>query len=178
MKKFEIEKVASNGATYVIHNLEPSFKMLVIKNDNHKYDKFGDVYELFQFRGNTFALVVDEATAPFNFDDIQDFSHIRSIIKRAWRWYKSQTYIEKFIPKEKQGIIEDDKYLLRQSNKPDHWVCFDKNTKIMIVWKDKLFNQTQEASDLEDLKLSVSEIALSIREMTDWLIKNHKNKLS
>ncbi len=176
-KKFELKQVASSGATFIQHNLEPAFKMLVVKNDDFDYDKLEDVYDLFEFRGNIFALVIDEATASFNFDNIEDFSHIRSVIKRAFGWYKNQVYIEKYVPEMKEGIFEDNRYLLKTSAKPDWWVCVDKKFKIVVKWKEHLFNDTQEATELENLNLSVTQIARVMQEMTKWLRENHYNKI-
>ncbi len=177
MNRFELKQVASNGATYIQHNLEPNFKMLVVNNGDFDYDKFADVYDLFEFRGNTFALVIDEATASFDYDEIEDFNYIRSIIKKAFKWYRSQVHIQKYVPEMKEGKFEDSRYLLKPSSKPDWWVCADKNFKIVVKWKEHLFNDTQEATELEDLDLSVTQIAKVLQEMGKWLRENHYNKI-
>ncbi len=176
MKKFKIQKVASSGATFILHNLEPRFKMQVIQNDNFDYDKLNDVYDLFKFRGNVFALVITESE--IDLDSVEDFSLIRSIIRRAFSFYRNQVYIEKYIPeKRKEGVFETEKYLLKASEEPNHWLCVDKELKIVVKWKEHLFSETQEARDLEDLNLSVTEIAIAMREMGKWLRENHYNKV-
>lgn len=178
MKKFTIKKVASAGATYILHNLEPKFKIQVIQNDDFEYDIWNDVYDLFEFRGNKFAFVI--ISSEINLDKVDDFSQIRSIINRAWKWYKSQVYIEKYTPEDEEGVMEDERFLLQESKNQNWWICTDKQNKIVCQFKDKMFNDSQKLTPLEDFdfeKIGVTGIARILREMADWLNKNHLEKL-
>lgn len=69
-----------------------------------------------------------------------------------------------------------ERYLLQQSENPNHWVCTDTVNGIVCVWKQGEFNDTQKFTLLESVNLSASGLAKLIHEMTDWLSNNHYDK--
>lgn len=172
LKKFEFLKEFN----IIRHNLEPRFILEVIKNNEEEYDVWNDVYDLFEFRGNQFAFVI--LWSEIDLDEVKDFSLIRSVINRAWKWYKSQVHIEKYVPQD--GAMEDERFLLQESKDLNWWICTDKINGIVIKFKHKMFNESQEVTTLEELDvndISVSEVATIMREIGDWLNKNHSGKL-
>ncbi len=65
----------------------------------------------------------------------------------------------------------------KSQNKPNHWVCSDLENKIVCIFENKKFNDTQEFSLLEDFDpANYMELARITREMADWLRDNHYNK--
>lgn len=69
------------------------------------------------------------------------------------------------------------RYKLEESqSKPNHWVCSDFENKIVCIFENKRFNDTQELSLLEDFD-DYMELATIAREMADWLRENHHNKV-
>lgn len=178
MKKYTIEKVAPLGTTYILHNLEPKFKMQIIQNNNFEYDTWNDIYDLFEFRGNKFVFVI--VSSEIDLDKVDDFRQIRSIINRAWKWYRSQVHIEKYTPEDEESVMEDERFILQESKNTNWWVCTDKESKIVCEFKNEMFNDSQKVTPLEDFdfqKVGVTGIAKIIREMGDWLNENHAEKL-
>lgn len=75
-------------------------------------------------------------------------------------------------------IIEDKRYMLQKSdNLPDGWVCTDTENNIVCVFENHKFNDTQEVTFLEDSEVDALSIAMMMREMADWLNKNHYDKV-
>lgn len=175
MKKFRLE-TAPNGATFVYHNLNPELKIQVVKNKDFEYNELEDVYELFEFKGNIFAFVV--VSSELDLNEIEDFSYIRSLLRKGWKWYKTQIYIEKYV---KEGETrEDERFVLQESKDFGWWVCTDKCNGIVIKFRDKLFNESQKVTTLEDFditKISISNIAKILREIGEWLTRHHSEKL-
>lgn len=92
IKKFQFQFFSGQaGEVFVLHNLKPKLKMLVVQNDNYNYNKIDDYYELLYLNGNKIALVVKSSTIDLN--SIEDPLEIKRIIKRALKWYQSQVYI-------------------------------------------------------------------------------------
>ena len=74
-------------------------------------------------------------------------------------------------------IINKMRYLVEESKDlKNHWVCIDKIYKIVIIWENKRFNESQKVSELEDASDSL-RLAKIIREMGDFLVTNHAEKL-
>lgn len=93
IKKFQFEFFSSNnGEVFVLHNLQPKLKMLVIQNDNFQYNKQNDIYNTAYINGKEIVLVVVEAS--INLENIQDHTEIKRIIKRTLKWYQSQVNIK------------------------------------------------------------------------------------
>lgn len=69
-------------------------------------------------------------------------------------------------------------YKIEKSTSPNKWVCTDLTNKIVCVFEDKKFNETQKMTELEDFNNSdFMKIPTIMREMGDWLFENHKEKL-
>lgn len=77
--------------------------------------------------------------------------------------------------------MEDKHFILQKSEIiPNWWFCTDKINGIVIKFNHKMFNTTQKVTTLEDFdndKISVTDIARILREMADWLVKNHPEKI-
>jgi len=167
MNKFEII-----DANLIKHNFEPKMIIQVIFNDEDNYNVLQDIYELFYFRGNKIVVKWYNDNA----DELDDYSHIRSILRRAWAFYRSKIYIEKkeYIA----GAMEDERYILQHSQKQNYWVLTDKEYGIVCIFEHKNFNENQQYTILEDLPMpDVKELARVTREMGDWLGENHYDKI-
>lgn len=72
-----------------------------------------------------------------------------------------------------------DRYKLDIGNTPGEWVCTDLEHKIVCVFKDGAYNQTQKFTELEDsaVELGANKLASIAKDMGDWLCKNHYEKL-
>jgi transcriptional regulator with XRE-family HTH domain len=87
--------------------------------------------------------------------------------------------------------LQDDKdktdepaYSLQPSAKsPNVWICTDVENKIVCSFEHKKFNDTQKVTILEDVVSSekaeahMASVAAAMRRMSDWLVKNHPEKL-
>ena len=71
------------------------------------------------------------------------------------------------------------RFKIEQSkNKPNHWVCSDFENKIVCIFEDGRYNDTQRFEVLDDTAtLSANELARAVREMADWLRDNHYDKV-
>jgi hypothetical protein len=172
MQKFSFDPQNEN---FIRHNIEPEMLIQIIINDNEEYDVFEDVYELFEFRGNK--IVVKWYADEDEVEEIEDFSHIRSILRRAWSWYKSQVYIKKkeFVA----GVMEDESYILEPAKlQSNSWILTDKQNLISIVFENRKFNETQKIVEFEDFnREQIENLARTLRLMGDWLAKNHSDKV-
>ena len=71
-----------------------------------------------------------------------------------------------------------ERYVLQKSQtQPNSWVFTDTEHGIVCVFEDKKFNETQQFSFLEDVRLDALFIARLMREMADWLRENHYKKI-
>lgn len=69
-------------------------------------------------------------------------------------------------------------YLLQQSIDKGWWVATDKTNGIVIKFQEHKFNDTQKVTMLEDIPHpDALAIARQMRELTDWLVINHRNIL-
>ncbi|MFC5046884.1 hypothetical protein ACFSTE_10925 [Aquimarina hainanensis] len=169
MNKFTLQE----GGIFITHNIPPLLTIQIITNDNDEYDKFNDLYDIFSFRGNQFVFLVVEADT--DLEHIEDYSLYRSIIKRAFKWYKNQVYIERH---EKKRIFEDENYVLQRSEEMNHWVCAAKKEGIVVIFQEGNFNETQKMVYLEDFpEPDVMTIARQQRLIGEWLMLNHSEKL-
>lgn len=58
------------------------------------------------------------------------------------------------------------------------WVCTDKLNKIVVRFEHKKFNETQQVAELEDFdEISALKLATTMREISDWLVKYHRDKV-
>lgn len=69
-------------------------------------------------------------------------------------------------------------YILQQSTSEGWWVATDTLNGIVIRFKERDFNDSQQVAYLPDTVPSDPlTIARQIRELTDWLVENHRNIL-
>lgn len=74
------------------------------------------------------------------------------------------------------------RYLLQKSQRQEGWlVCTDTAHNIVCRFQEHRFNDTQEFTLLDGDKFKTSGEALAyatyMREMGDWLAKNHYNEI-
>lgn len=70
------------------------------------------------------------------------------------------------------------RYKLQPSETPNKWVCTDTENLIVCVWEDKKFNDTQKMTTLKDFDpANFMKVARFMREMGDYLRKNHYSKI-
>ncbi len=176
MKKFKLKDLSkSTGEVFIFHKLIPELKIQVITNDNFEYNKWDDVYDLFHYKNNEIAFVIVGAKEDLN--EVSDYTPYQQVLKRAWKWYRSKVFIEENIETPPQ-VTEDNNYILQPSTDPDKWICTDKLNGIVTTWQTGLFNSTQVITYLNDVaKPDVMTIARQQRQLADWLIKYHKEKI-
>ena len=172
MQKFTFSE---NNDKIILHNLPPEMMIQVIFNDEDEYDVFEDVYELFEFRGNK--IVVKRYSDTYKIDEMIDYQLVRNILRKAWKWYKSQVYIEKKMYE--PGPLETDCYKLElQSGATDKWLATDKEHLITIFFEQGKFNETQRIIPIEDFtQEQVATLPRILSKMADWLAVNHADKV-
>ena len=68
--------------------------------------------------------------------------------------------------------------LQKSELKHNHWVSSDTENGIVCIFENGDFNESQEVTFLKDVKKpNPLKIAEYMREMSDWLVENHKEKL-
>ncbi len=79
-----------------------------------------------------------------------------------------------------RNMKQSERYTIRASEiKPKHWVLTDKQTTLVCIFEHKKFNETQQTKYIEDpTTINAAVIASEVNQMTEWLIKNHAEKLS
>lgn len=68
-------------------------------------------------------------------------------------------------------------YVVQPSQKANHWVCTDVYNKVVIVWQDKKFNDTQVVTALDDHSLDPIFAARAMRNIGDYLVVHHSDKI-
>lgn len=178
MQKFSFDE---NNNSIIRHNLVPEMLIQIIYNrEDPELNIMGDCFELFEFRGNEIILkwLVDED----ELEEIEDYSHIRSILRRAWGWYKSNWFIKQ--KESEPGPIDTARYSLsfrlwaKNETKTHDWLLIDKIFLISIKWKEGKFNESQIVEQLPGFN-STNEMQLHtlMRQAGDWLVIHHKEKL-
>ena len=72
----------------------------------------------------------------------------------------------------------EDRFILQKSEKPEYWVCTDKENSIVCVFENHNYNDNQEFTILEDIETpDALALAKAVREMADWLRDNHYDKI-
>lgn len=73
-----------------------------------------------------------------------------------------------------------ERFSIQRAEKPGFWECLDKEHGIKITFKEHNFNGSQEVTILGgDTFASMEEamgVAKALREMTDWLSREHYKK--
>lgn len=175
MRKYEF---LDEEKSIIRHNLVPEMLIKIIKLDApNKYHSaklgFDDIFDEILIRGWHFVFLIlnDE-----DFEHLEDFTQVRSILKRAAKWYKSQV-IAGFIPLKKyistSKVLEDDNFKLMNGENMGEWLVAHKKSNFIIEFKMGYFNETQRVSNLSNSNLDAMQSAKILREMADWLIINH-----
>lgn len=73
-----------------------------------------------------------------------------------------------------------DRFIVERSRlQPNSWVLTDRENKIVVVFEDGKFNETQRVSPLEDTtsdSLSAGVLAQIMREIGEWARRYHSSK--
>jgi len=70
-----------------------------------------------------------------------------------------------------------ERYILQQGTDPSYWICTDQDNGLVCKFEQGNFNSNQEFTLLSDSHASPLHLAKLSREMSDWLIKHHQDKL-
>lgn len=163
---------------HIRHNLVPDMFIQIIINDDDDYEVWEDCFELFEFRGNK--IIVKWLADEDELEAIEDYSHIRSILRRAWKWYKSQVTIEERVPD--VAPMETARYRLSFNLSKDasqsRWVLTDKLFYVEINWKQSDFNGSQKIKVLPGYDtVNDNQRHTLMRQAGEWLMQHHKEKL-
>lgn len=69
------------------------------------------------------------------------------------------------------------KYILEKSTHPSKWVLTDTENGVVITFEQGKFNNTQKVTMLEDTDKTAEELAKILKEMGEWAVKHHADKL-
>lgn len=74
-----------------------------------------------------------------------------------------------------------ERYLLQKSKEHNNWfVATDKQMGIVIRYEKGKFNETQKVTLLDDVEYNertATNLAVAIRQLTDWIVQNHIDTL-
>lgn len=65
--------------------------------------------------------------------------------------------------------------LNRSENTPLGWILTDTVNKVVIRFIEHQFNETQNVTMLEDSTANAEDLARIMREIGDWMFRNHYN---
>ena len=178
MNKYEFY---NKEKSIIRHNLVPEMLIEIIKLPKPNDYRFGellfmdDIFDEQIIKGSHFVFKIMNNE---EFEDVEDFSLIRSILKRAGKWYKAKAVIgeiklEKYIPEE---ILEDDDFKLMKSDSANWWLVAHKESSIIIEFEQGDFNGSQKISELSPIS-DFMKAARILREVAEWLSINHQNKI-
>lgn len=66
-------------------------------------------------------------------------------------------------------------YILQESSEENYFIVTNEESGIVIKFKKKDFNNTQEITFLEDVKPDPLKIAKEMRKIGDFLVENHSD---
>lgn len=69
------------------------------------------------------------------------------------------------------------RFKIEKSVQANKWVCTDVENGIVCVFEDRKFNDTQKITMLEDMQPNPLMLAKVMREMAEWLVGNHPEKV-
>lgn len=70
------------------------------------------------------------------------------------------------------------RFILQDSEKPNHLVVTDQTNGIVIVFEKGKFNETQKITDLKNTNPNDFMLqARQMREVGEWLVNHHKDKI-
>ena len=176
MNKFEFY---NKEKSIIKHNLVPEMLIEVIKlerpNDYESEDI--DIFDEKTIKGHHFVFRILGA---LQFHDLEDYSHIRSILKRSAKWYQAKVVLGEIKLKKYQPIdennFENEYFKLVKSDTPNWWLVAHKESNIIIEFEQGDFNNSQKISELTPIS-DFMQIARILRETGDWLSVNHQNKI-
>lgn len=71
----------------------------------------------------------------------------------------------------------ENKYILQESENKGFWVCTDTINKIVVVFENGKFNETQKMTALDDFNpKNFMQISKYMREIGVYLFNNHYEK--
>ena len=179
MNKFEFY---NKEKSIIRHNLVPEMLIEVIKlerpNDyeNDDIDIWSDIFDEKTIKGHHFVFkILDD----LQFEDLEDYRQIRSILKRASKWYQAKlamgfVSLEKY--NQEPAIFETEDFKLMKSDTPNWWLVAHKNSNVIIEFEQGDFNNSQKITEFTPIS-DFMQIARILRETGDWLSVNHQNKI-
>lgn len=69
------------------------------------------------------------------------------------------------------------KYILQKSTQTKSWVLTDTENGVVITFEQGKFNDTQKVTLLENTNKTAEELAKILKEMGEWAVKHHADKL-
>lgn len=69
------------------------------------------------------------------------------------------------------------KYMIQQSTHPNKWVLTDTENGVVITFEQGKFNDTQKITMLENTNKAAEELAAILKEMGEWAVEHHADKL-
>lgn len=179
MNKYEF---ANKEKSIIRHNLVPDMLIEVIRlhrpNDYHSFDlTLDDIFDENFIKGWHFVFrIINDS----DFEDVEDFSHIRSILKRAGKWYQAKVAmgeieLKKYRPE--PAIFEDELFKLMKSDRTNWWLIAHKDSFIIIEFENGNFNDSQQISELSLVRPDFMQMAKILRMAGEWLVINHPEKI-
>ena len=77
-------------------------------------------------------------------------------------------------------IVSDEEqpdYVVQDLENKSGFICTDTKNMIVVSWHDRKFNETQKVSFLNGTVPDAGQLATAMRQMGDWLVENHSEKL-
>lgn len=69
------------------------------------------------------------------------------------------------------------KYIIQKSTQSNKWVLTDTENGVVITFENGKFNDTQKVTLLENTNKTAEELAKILKEMGEWAVKHHADKL-
>jgi len=178
MQRFSI---SPDNDKIILHNLSPQIKIQVIFNDEDDYEVYEDIYEVSKFNETKVTVIwlVDKESIEYieSLEIVKYLEYVRYIhfiLRRAWLWYRGQIDKIGF----KAGPMENERFVLQQHSNGKDWIATDKDNLITVFFEHQNFTETQRIVPINEIpkdKIPANQIAL--REMAEWLLYNHRDKV-
>lgn len=164
------------------HNLSPDMLIEVIRLDLPKDCEsadlsFNDIFDENTIKGWHFVFKIMNSE---DFEEVEDYTRIRSILKRAGKWYQAKVAmgeikLQKYTPV--TGSLEDEYFKLMKSDHPGWWLLAHKESSVIIEFLECDFNNSQRVSDLSPSMPDRINYPYIMRICGEWLMLNHPEKL-
>ena len=183
LKQYSMQrfKISIYDSKIIYHNHFPEIKIQVIFNEEDDYEVYEDVYEVSKYNGKKVVIVwvADNGWIKYleplgNTEYIEFIKYVHLILRRAWLWYQGQIDKVGFIA----GPMENERFILQQHSNGKDWVATDKENLTTIFFEHQNFTESQEIVPLNDIprdKIPANQKAL--REMAEWLLHDHRDKV-